>query len=217
MLSRKFLLAVLVMILVQFLIGFYFYPQMPEQMASHWNINGEVDGYMPKVWGLFLLPLVSLGLFFLFALIPKIDPLRENIKKFMGYYEGFIALMIGFMFYIYLLTIFWNIGFVFNMNLRVIPAIGILFFYIGDLLEHSKRNWFVGIRTPWTLSSEKVWENTHRLGGKLFKISGLIAVIGILFGNLAFWFVIIPIISFSVYLVAYSYFEYQKLNKKKTK
>ncbi len=94
---------ILGIIILSFAIGIYFYPQMPEKMASHWNIQGEVDDYISRFWGLFLMPIVSIGLLALFALIPKIDPLKENIKRFGKYFDGFIVLMIIFLFYFYIL------------------------------------------------------------------------------------------------------------------
>jgi len=156
------------------------------------------------------MPIISVGLFFLFILIPKIDPLKENINKFRKYFDGFIVLMITFLFYIYLLTVFWNIGIRFNMAQLVMPALGILFYYCGILVENAKRNWFIGIRTPWTLSSEVVWDNTHKIGGKLFKLAGVVALLGIIFPRHAIFFVIIPVISIAVYTLIYSYFEYQR-------
>jgi len=183
---------------------------MPEKMASHWNIQGKVDGYLSKFWGLFLMPLLSLALFVLFLLIPKIDPLKANIEKFRKYFDGFIILIILFLFYLYLLTIFWNFGNKFSMNQVLPPAFGILFFYCGILIEKAKRNWFIGIRTPWTLSNEKVWERTHKIGGKLFKVAGIIVLLGIIFPNYAFFFILFPVIAVSIYTVIYSYFEYRK-------
>ena len=179
-------------------------------MASHWNFQGEVDGYISKFWGLFLMPFISVGLFLLFVFIPKIDPLKVNIEKFRKYFDWFIVLIALFLFYIYLLTVFWNIGSRFDMGQFTIPALGILFYYCGVLIENAKRNWFIGIRTPWTLSSDSVWEKTHKIGGKLFKIAGIIAVFGIFFPNYTFLFVLIPVISVAIYTAAYSYFEYQK-------
>jgi len=88
---------------------------MPDEMASHWNFKGEVDDYLPKFWGLFLMPIISLGLFLLFLLIPKIDPLKANIEKFRKYFDGFMVLMMVFLFYIYLLSIIWNLGKRFDM------------------------------------------------------------------------------------------------------
>ena len=109
-------------ILLSFLIGLYFYPQMPETVASHWNARGEADGYMPKFWGLFLLPLISLGLLLLLVLIPKIDPLKANIETFRKYYDGFVVLMMAFLFYLYLLTVLWNIDIRFDMLRALAPA-----------------------------------------------------------------------------------------------
>jgi len=143
----------LLVILISFIIAFYFYPQMPEKMASHWNTENVVDGYMPKSLGLFLIPLILLALAMLFAVIPKIDPLRENIKKFKLHYNRLVLIITVFLFYVYMLTIIWNIGLEFNMGQVLIPAIAVLFYYLGILLEKAKRNWFIGIRTPWTLSN----------------------------------------------------------------
>lgn len=186
------------------------YPLMPEKVASHWNIRGEGDGYLPKFWGLFLLPIIFAGVALLLIAVPRIDPLKENIRAFRKYYDGFIILFSLFLFSIYLQVILWNIG------VRVSPAatvpigVGLLFFYIGILCENSKRNWFIGIRTPWTLSSDRVWEKTHKLGGKLFKAAGVIAILGALFQEYAFILILAPIIFAAAYTIVYSYYEYQK-------
>lgn len=207
---KKNKIIILGIISLSFIIAIYLYPQMPDKMASHWNTQGQVDGYMSRFWGLFLMPIISIGLLFLFILITKIDPLKENIKKFRKYFDGFIVLMIAFLFYVYLLTVFWNLGLRFNMAQLMIPALGILFYYCGILVENAKRNWFIGIRTPWTLSSEAVWDKTHKIGGKLFKIAGIITFLVIFFPKYAIFFVIISVISVVVYPIVYSYFEYQK-------
>jgi uncharacterized membrane protein len=211
---RKSEIPVLTIILISFLSGIYLYPQMPERMASHWNIEGNVDGYLSKFWGLFLMPLISFGLFLLFAVIPEIDPLKQNIMKFRKHFDVFVVLVILFLFYLYSLTLFWNLGFRFNMIQVLIPAFCGLFFYVGILVENAKRNWFVGIRTPWTLSSDKVWDKTHKLGGKLFKITAIIVLLGIIFESYAFYFIIIPILFVGIYTIVYSYFEYKKIVKK---
>ena len=107
---RKSEIISLVIVIISLIIGIYFYPLMPEKVASHWNAEGEVDGYMPKFWGLFLMPIISAVLLFLFIIIPKIDPLKHNIEKFRKYFDGFIVLMMVFLFYLYILTILWNMG-----------------------------------------------------------------------------------------------------------
>ena len=179
-------------------------------MASHWNVAGQVNGYVPKFWGLFLMPFISIGLFLLFILIPKIDPMKENVEKIRKYFDGFTVLMMLFLFYIYLLTIFWNLGDRFNMSQLIAPAFGILFYYCGVLIENTKRNWFIGIKTPWTLSSDSVWDKTHKLGGKLFKIAGVLNFLGLIFPVYAFLFIFFPVMAVAIYTIFYSYFEYQK-------
>jgi len=197
-------------ILLSLTLSVYFYPQMPEKMASHWNTKGQVDGYMSKFWGLFLIPLILIGLALLFVAIPRIDPLKANIEKFRKYYDGFIIIFFIFMLLIHFQAILWNLGIKISPNVTFSAGIGILFFYVGILCENAKRNWFIGIRTPWTLSSERVWERTHKIGGKLFKIAGVIALFGVLFQSHAIFFVLIPVILVAAYTIIYSYFEYQK-------
>ncbi len=196
--------------LLSFAIGVYYYPQMPEQMASHWNARGQVDDYLSKFWGLFLIPITLVGLALLFMAVPRIDPLRENIEKFRKYYDGFVILFMIFMICVYLMTILWSIEIRISPNLFLPIAAGIMFIGAGILVENTKQNWFIGIRTPWTMSSESVWDKTHRMGGKLFKIAGAISIVGILFQSYAVYFVLVPAILVAVYTVVYSYVEYKK-------
>ena len=200
----------IIVILISFILGACLYSQMPDQFVSHWNINGQPNGHMPKFWGLFLMPIISLVMLILFLLLPKIDPLKENISQFRRYYDTFILLIILFMFYLNLLVIKWNRGGRFNFIQFLIPAFVILFYYAGILINHAKRNWFIGIRTPWTISSDTVWDKTHRLGGKLFKAVAIISLIGLIFPGIAFWLIIVPIMLVTVYVIVYSYFEHKK-------
>jgi len=207
---RKSWIIVLAIILLSFVLSIYFYPKMPEKMASHWNAQGEVDGHLPKCWGLFLIPLILTGLTMLFIAIPRIDPLKANIEKFRRYYDGFIILLFLFLLSVHFQVILWNIGIKINPNAMFPIGLGFLFFYTGILLENAKRNWFIGIRTPWTLSNEKVWDKTHEIGGKLFKIAGIAVFVGVFFQSYVLFFVLVPAILAAIYTIVYSYFEYQK-------
>ena len=204
----------LVLIIAAFVISAYVYPAAPDEVPSHWDASGEVDGYMSKFWGLLILPIMMSFLFPLFFILPRIDPLKKNIMKFIGYFHGLMIVLFSFFFYTHTLIIFASFGTVFNMTVMLMPALGLMFYFIGIVMENSKQNWFIGIKTPWTLSNEKVWNKTHKLGGKLFKITALLAIVGMFFGELGIWLFIVPVLVLSFYLIAYSYFEYQKETKK---
>ena len=204
----------ILIILASFGTSLALYDSLPEKMASHWNSDGEVDDYMSKFWGAFLMPVVSLGMFLLFLFIPKIDPLKKNIQDFRKYYDYFILIMISFMFYIYLLTLFWNLGHTFNMTQMLLPAFAILFYYIGVLTQNAKQNWFIGIRNPWTLSSKEVWDKTHKLGGKLFKVSAILILFGLVLPDLAVCFMLIPILATAIITIIYSYIVFSRTTKK---
>lgn len=119
--------------------------------------------------------------------------------------------MVVFLLYVHGLTLAWNLGFTdFNMSSALLPVLGLFIIYLGYLLEKAKRNWFIGIRTPWTLSSEKVWDETHRVGAVLFKVCGLLAILGAFFPQAAFLLMFVPLMASSVFLVVYSYALYAR-------
>ena len=213
--TRLTTILVLVLILAATVAGVSLWDRLPEQMASHWNINDQVDGYMSKFWGVFLMPLITLGMLVLFLVIPNIDPLRANIAQFREVFNLFILLIVGFMVYIYALTLLWNLGYTtFGVGKAMMPALGVLFIFIGYMLRKAKRNFFIGIRTPWTLSSDRVWEETHRIGAVLFIISGALAFIGGFFGGtIAFWLLFAPLMGSTIFLLVYSYLLYQRENR----
>jgi uncharacterized membrane protein len=207
---RKSTIAIIGLTLFSCILSIYFYPQAPEIMATHWNAQGEVNGYKSKLWGLFFTPILTTLLTIFFLLIPSIDPLKENIQKFRKYYDGFIIIFILFMVLVHLQGLLWNTGTKINPNVLFPIGIGILFYYAGFLMEKAERNWFIGIRTPWTLSSDAVWRKTNRLGGKLFRIAGIVSISGVFFKEFAVYFIIIPVLFVAGFTIIYSYLEYQK-------
>jgi len=210
--TRTTTIVVLLMIVAATIVGVVLWNRLPDPMASHWGPNDEVNGYISKFWGVFLLPLITLGMFLLFLVIPNVDPLKANIAQFRDVFNLFITLMVAFMVYLYFLTLRWNLGYTdFAMSKAMLPAMGILFFFVGYMLRKAKRNFFIGIRTPWTLSSDRVWDETHRLGSILFMVSGGLAFIGSFFGGmLAFWFLFVPLMGSTLITLVYSYVLYQR-------
>ncbi|HJQ14869.1 MAG TPA: SdpI family protein [Anaerolineales bacterium] len=213
--TRTTTILVLLMILGATVAGLLLWNRLPDPMASHWNINDQADGYMSRTWGVLMMPLITLGLFVLFIVIPLIDPLKANIAQFRGAFNLFIVLMIALMVYLYGLTLAWNLGYTdFRMSSAMLPALGLLFIFIGFMMRQSKRNFFIGIRTPWTLSSDTVWNGTHRVGAVLFMISGVLAFIGSFFGGMAaFWMMLVPLLGSTIFLLIYSYILYRRETK----
>jgi uncharacterized membrane protein len=204
----------IIIILLSIIISIIYYPQIPEKVASHWDASGEVNGYMSKFWGVFLMPIVLIGMFVLFSIIPLVDPLKKNIQKFREYFDWFVIIILLFMFLVHVQIILWNIGIQIDMNITMPIGIAIMFYYIGVLCEKSKRNWSIGIRTPWTLSSDTVWDKTNKLGGKLFKIAAVLALIGIFFGQYSLYFILIPALGAALTSTIYSYIIFKKTKKK---
>lgn len=205
--------ATLALILATLVVGVVVYPHLPEQMASHWNIRGEVDGYFGKFWGTFFLPLVNMGVWLMLILVPRIDPLKENIARFRRYYDLLVSALIVFFTYLHVLTIVWNLGVEFNLLQFLAPVLALLIYLVGVLIGHSRRNYMVGIRTPWTLASDTVWQKTHRVGSLLFKLSGIIILLAVFFPGWLVLLLLIPLLGSTVYLFVYSYIEYRKLER----
>jgi uncharacterized membrane protein len=209
--QKTTLVIVVTLVLASVLAGVILWNQLPDSMASHWGADDQVNGYTSKFWGIFLVPLITIGMLLMFQVIPLIDPLKANIAQFRSYFNSMIALLTAFMVYVHGLTLAWNLGYNgFRMSSAMLPAMGLLFIFIGLMISKSKRNYFIGIRTPWTLSSDRVWDETHRVGGKLFVASGLLALLGAFFPDQALWFILVPVLGASFGSVIYSFVIYQR-------
>ena len=212
--DRKELLPIFIIIL-SFIIAFVAYPYLPERVPSHWNAAGEIDGHMSRFLGAFLFPLIIGGMWLLMWGIPKIAVFKANIAAFEKEYYRFRVFMVGLFFYLYLVIISANF-FEITMNLMITPAFSALFLVMGPLLKKAKRNYFIGIRTPWTLSNDKVWKKTHELGARTSKWLALILLGAMVYPEMFLWFFLLPVLTWAFGLIIYSYLEFQKEPKKAT-
>ncbi|MBU1131115.1 SdpI family protein [Patescibacteria group bacterium] len=205
----------ILIIIASIILGFYFYSVFPEQVPVHWNAVGEVDRYGSKLEGAFLMSIVAIGLYLMFWFIPKIDPKKEKYKQFENVYHIFKNAIMIMLFGIYLIASLNSLGYNIRVEVWVPISVGLLFLIMGNYMSKLKSNWFMGIRTPWTLSSDEVWNKTHRLGGKLFMIMGVLLMITPLlpYSNI-FLTLVIPIIIMSLVPIVYSYLLYRKIEKK---
>jgi uncharacterized membrane protein len=186
-------------------ISICFYRDLPLKMASHWGLNGEVNGYMSKFWGLFFTPITSLILYIILKIVPKIDPKIKDSHTSNQELERLTIVILIFLFYLHLLMIFWNLGYRINMTQLLSPAFCLLIYNLAIVFGDIKRNYFVGIKTPWTLENEDVWNKTHKQAAKGFKIIAVLGIFGIIWPNIIMALMIILILFFSLYLFWYSY------------
>ena len=210
-------LALVALIALMFAAALLVWPSAPSEIPVHWNASGDVDRYGGKFEGLLLLPLMALGIYLLMRYLPNIDPGRVNYARFGGAYTairaGVLLLMAG----IYGMVIAWVLEAPVDMSRAVPVGVGALFVLFGSVLGQVKPNWFVGIRTPWTLSSTESWARTHRLGGWFFIALGLLFAITGLFKLGSFGFVVLGAsIAAVAVLVVYSYFVWRADPAKRT-
>ncbi|HXG71863.1 MAG TPA: SdpI family protein [Gemmatimonadaceae bacterium] len=186
---------------------------LPDTMPTHWNLAGDVDGWSGKAFGAWMLPLVLAGLWLLLRFLPRIDPRRANYAKFGPTYEAIIVTVMLFLFCLHAVALRTALGIPVPMDRLVPLGAGVMMIVIGNLLPRARPNWFVGIRTPWTLSSDRVWERTHRVGGRLLVVGGIVVVLAALFAaQLAQRIMIGTLVAESIAVVAYSYIEWHRLN-----
>ncbi len=166
-------LAILGLISLMFLASALIWSSAPEKIPVHWNLKGEVDRYGGKLEGLMLLPLITAGLSLMLKFIPALDPKKENFAQF-GYVYSIIRVAVTVQMAVIHIAILATIrGYTIDMGLVVSAGAGSLLIVIGNFMGKIRPNWFVGVRTPWTLSSKKSWVKTHRMAGWLFILMGI--------------------------------------------
>lgn len=212
MTTRTTTIVSLILVAAALLAGLLLWNRLPDPMPSHWNAAGEIDGYMSKFWGVFLMPIITIVLVPLFLVIPHIDPLKANIAKFRGIFNWFIVGFVAYMLYVYALTLFAALGTPFNMTTMLVPVVGLLFIGVGYMMTHAKRNFFIGIRTPWTLSSETVWDETHKLGSKLFMLAGVLTIVSAFLGETGVWLILAAMLIAAFVPIIYSFILWRREN-----
>lgn len=167
----------ILLLLIAIGFSFWSYNLLPDMVATHWNIQGQVDAWGSKKFNNLLFPGLIIAIYFLFSFIPNFDPKKERYAEFANVYLMMRNAILSVFVIIFGATTLFNLGYPLNISAIVGVSIGVLFLIIGNYFGKIKLNYFVGFRTPWTLSSENVWNKTHRVGGKAFIILGLIIAI----------------------------------------
>ncbi|PWK14908.1 SdpI family protein [Tumebacillus permanentifrigoris] len=199
--------------LLPFGYGVLVYDRLPETMATHFGMQGEADGWQGKGSFLALMALLTLGLPMLMKVTRRIDPRSENYEKFEHVYDIFrlgitliLSAAMG-------ATIFFNLGYAFSMQMFALVGLGLFFIVIGNYMGQVRYNYFIGIKTPWTLADEEVWRRTHRASGPLIVVTGLVSVIAAFLPNVVAAWVFGTVFAGSmlVFPMVYSYLQFQRL------
>jgi len=189
-----------------FLVAAVSWSGAPDRMPVHWNLAGEVDGYGGKFEGILLLPLISVTIYLLLLFAPRIDPGGANYAVFKGAYTTIRLLVLLLMAGIYAVMNVAMRGVAMNVGGWIPFLIGAMCVVLGNLMGKLRPNWFIGIRTPGTLSSKLSWSKTHRAGGWVFILMGLAMMAsGLIAKAWAFTASMVLLIGGSVGLAIYSY------------
>lgn len=200
----------LVFIAVMLGVAVWAYPHLPAQTPTHWDAHGNVNGWMPRFWAAAIWPLMMLGLALVFAVLPAISPRKFEIRPFARAYGIVVLATLAFTLVVGTTALLAGAGYQVSVALVAPVAVGALLMVVGNFMGKFRKNFFVGIRTPWTLTNDVVWERTHRLAGWLFVLAGLAWIAGTLLGAPPAVMVAATLVAAFVPAI-YSYFIYRRL------
>ncbi len=187
--------------------GAWALPDLPQEVATHWGFDGKPDGWSSRSTAVFVLPVIGLGIAALLAFLPRTDPRRKNFELHAGTYWLVANASLMVISAIHVGVIGYNLGWPIPLSRVVAIGVGGLFVIIGNVMTRMRPNWFMGIRTPWTLSSDTVWRKTHRVGGYGFVAGGVLAIVaGVLRPDWAAWVLTGSVAVAAIGSAIYSYF-----------
>lgn len=197
------------------------YARLPESVPTHWNERGEVNGYSSRDTAVFMLPLIMIGTSLLLIFLPRIDPRRRNILQFETTYNLFILVILSFMLFMHVVTLLAGLGVKIDILNLMLPAFAVLEVFMALLFKQARPNFMIGIRTAWTLSSDRVWEKTHQLAARLMWAAIPFTLLGMFMGadsipflqqaeDVKFFFLIVPLMAACLIPVVASYIYYRQ-------
>ncbi len=198
----------LAIILISFIVGFALYVRLPEKLPSHWGISGNIDSWIDKNLGVLIFPAFTLIVYLLMIFLPLVDPLKENYLKFLKPYFWFRTATVLFLCLLYFYSLWVALGGELNIIYFMVPVLSLYIVLLGFFLPKVKRNYFVGIRTPWTIHSEEVWNETHKFGERAFVAAGILSLFSVLVPDYSFFIFISFVILAVCATTVYSYYSF---------
>ncbi len=206
----KFAIGVILVVVVASTMAVY--SRLPDEMPTHWNAAGEVDGTTAKPWGPFLVPMMMAGFAVVFLVLPRISPRGFEIEERGRAFRAIVLTFLLFMLALQLIMLAAALGQPVSIGIAMPILVGLLLVVMGNYLSKVPRNFFIGVRTPWTLADEDVWFRTHRLAARTFMLGGLLIAVGApLAGEEHAEAVVLGAVTFAALVpVIYSYAIYKK-------
>ncbi len=215
---RKSLIAAGVIVAAMAALSAYAWLVLPgdAMLPVHWSAGGDPDRYAGKWEALATLPAIAFLLSAILAVLPVIEPRRRHLFQSSKAYVRIWLTALGIMAFLHLTLVAAALGHSVDMLMIASIVLGALLTVMGNFLTKVHSNFFIGIRTPWTLSSERVWEKTHRLGGRLFFGLGIAFFIVALTGpnRLAFFVLVGAAAAVALVVIAYSYVLWRQEQRK---
>src|SRR5215469_6882231 len=188
------------------------YPHLPGTVPVHWNAHGQIDGWAPK-WTLFLWgPGVMTFMVALFAALPWLSPKKFEVDSFRSTYLYIMIILVVMAAYIQVLMILAALNVALDTSRAVVGGVCLLIALLGNVMGKVRRNFYLGIRTPWTIASERVWNKTHRLAAKISFAAGWLGLLEVLLGA-PFWLPIATILTAPLIPAIYSLVYYKQLER----
>lgn len=207
---------VLLILLAGFVLGACFYPSLPARVPVHWDASGHANGYGSRFTGAFLLPLTSLGMYLLFLVIPAIDPQSRNYRHFRGSYQIVKSLPAVILLIIQICALLAAAGVSVNIGMVSGIVVSALFIGMGAVMGRIRHNYFIGVRTPWTLANEEVWRKTHCFTGPVWMAGGFLnLILTVVSGRMEMIGFLIIMAVLVVLPVGYSYLAFRKIGGEK--
>jgi uncharacterized membrane protein len=203
-------LASLGLVVLAFVVAGALYSRLPGWVPTHWNASGRADGFIAKPWGPFVLPLVTAGAWLLMLLIPRMSPQGFRVERFRRVFGIIQVAIVAFLFLVSTLVLLAGAGVPIPIDRVIVASTGVLLTVLGNFMGKVTKNFFVGIRTPWTLANDEVWLRTHRLGGRLFVAAGAVIIVsGLLRGGVVP--VLVAVAAAAAIPIVYSYLIYRRI------
>lgn len=213
MTANKYYLVGILLVAAALVATVVLYPQLPERVPSHWGANSQPNGYSPR-WALFLMgPGVMAGFLLLFRFLPWLSPTQWGVDSFRSTYLQVMLILLCLLAYLYAMVLWAGLSGSANVGRAIIGGVCLLLALLGNLLGKVRRNFYIGVRTPWTLANERVWNATHRFAAKTFVVGGLAGLALTLFG-LQGWPVLAVLLAAPLIPAAYSLIFYKQLERR---